>query len=306
MSMLAILVMAFSILGFTALASVLKLGLAGPLNSGPHGFSEILYAFSSATGNNGSAFAGLTANTVFYNTTLGFAMLIGRFLFIVPMMAVAGSLAAKKIVPAFGRHLSHPWRIVCRAFDRRHPDRGRADFLPGAVAWPHRRTSGDAGRHFLLRNQDDQTSARLSKHGFGHPVPAIGGAFKKLDPRAMAQQSGDVRGGSDRHPDHLPVPARLLHGGRIWVLPSRSISGCGSPSCSPISRKRWRRGAARPRPKPCAAPAPTPSPRCWRIRPPKSIPRSRPSFGARRFGVGGAGRHYPLRRRSGGRGGQRG
>ncbi|HWY63932.1 MAG TPA: potassium-transporting ATPase subunit KdpA, partial [Rhizomicrobium sp.] len=99
MSMLAILILAFSILGFTALASVLKLGLAGPLNSGPHGFSEILYAFSSATGNNGSAFAGLTANTVFYNTTLGFAMLIGRFLFIVPMMAVAGSLAAKKIVP---------------------------------------------------------------------------------------------------------------------------------------------------------------------------------------------------------------
>jgi K+-transporting ATPase ATPase A chain len=100
MSMLAILVLAFSVLGFTALASVLKAGLAGPLNSGPHGFSEILYAFSSATGNNGSAFAGLTANTVFYNTTLGFAMLIGRFLFIVPMMAVAGSLAAKKIVPA--------------------------------------------------------------------------------------------------------------------------------------------------------------------------------------------------------------
>jgi K+-transporting ATPase ATPase A chain len=100
MSMLAILVLAFSILGFTALASVVKAGLAGPLNSGPHGFSEILYAFSSATGNNGSAFAGLSANTVFYNTTLGFAMLMGRFLFIVPMMAVAGSLAAKKIVPA--------------------------------------------------------------------------------------------------------------------------------------------------------------------------------------------------------------
>jgi K+-transporting ATPase ATPase A chain len=100
MAMLAILIMAFSILGFTALASVLKVGLAGPLNSGPHGFSEILYAFTSATANNGSAFAGLSANTVFYNTTLGFAMLIGRFLFIVPMMAVAGSLAAKKIVPA--------------------------------------------------------------------------------------------------------------------------------------------------------------------------------------------------------------
>ena len=99
MAMLAILCLPLSILGFTALASVTKLGLAGPLNTGPHGFSEILYAFTSATGNNGSAFAGLTANTVFYNTCLGLAMLIGRFAFIVPMMAVAGSLAAKKIVP---------------------------------------------------------------------------------------------------------------------------------------------------------------------------------------------------------------
>jgi K+-transporting ATPase ATPase A chain len=99
MAMLAILILPFSILGFTALATVLPVGLAGPLNSGPHGFSEILYAYSSGTGNNGSAFAGLSANTPFYNTTIGFAMLIGRWLMIVPMMAVAGSLAAKKIVP---------------------------------------------------------------------------------------------------------------------------------------------------------------------------------------------------------------
>ena len=100
MSMLAILILALDILGFTALAAVTKAGLAGPLNTGPHGFSEILYAFTSTTGNNGSAFAGLTANTVFYNTTLAFSMLIGRFLFIIPMMAVAGSLVTKKIVPA--------------------------------------------------------------------------------------------------------------------------------------------------------------------------------------------------------------
>ena len=78
----------------------LPAGLAGPANSGPHGFSEILYAFTSATGNNGSAFAGISANTTFYNTTLGLAMFIGRFLMIVPMLAIAGSLASKKIVPA--------------------------------------------------------------------------------------------------------------------------------------------------------------------------------------------------------------
>ncbi len=100
MAMLAILILPLSILGFTALAVVVTPGLAGMANSGPHGFSEALYAYASATGNNGSAFAGLSANTPFYNTTLGLAMWIGRFLFIVPMLAVAGSLAGKKIVPA--------------------------------------------------------------------------------------------------------------------------------------------------------------------------------------------------------------
>jgi K+-transporting ATPase ATPase A chain len=100
MAMLAILVLPLSILGFTALATVLDAGLAGPANQGPHGFSEILYAYTSGTANNGSAFAGISANTMFYNTTVGLAMFIGRFLMIVPMMAIAGSLAAKKIVPA--------------------------------------------------------------------------------------------------------------------------------------------------------------------------------------------------------------
>jgi K+-transporting ATPase ATPase A chain len=99
MAMLAILVLPLSMLGFTAIATVVPAGLAGPLNSGPHGFSEILYAFVSTTANNGSAFAGLTANTMFYNSTLGLAMFMGRFLMIVPMLAIAGSLAAKKIVP---------------------------------------------------------------------------------------------------------------------------------------------------------------------------------------------------------------
>lgn len=100
MSILAVLILPASILGFTALAGVHPEGLKGPLNAGPHGFNEILYAFTSGTGNNGSAFAGLSANTVFYNLTIGLAMLIGRFLFIVPMMAVAGSLAGKRLVPA--------------------------------------------------------------------------------------------------------------------------------------------------------------------------------------------------------------
>jgi K+-transporting ATPase ATPase A chain len=99
MAMLSLLVLAISILGFTARAAVSDWGLAGLNNAGAHGLSEIFYAYSSATGNNGSAFAGLTANTAWYNTTLALAMLIGRFLMIIPIMGMAGSLALKKISP---------------------------------------------------------------------------------------------------------------------------------------------------------------------------------------------------------------
>jgi potassium-transporting ATPase potassium-binding subunit len=106
MAALAILILPLSILGFTALAMALKPGLAGIFNPGPHGLSEVLYAFSSMTGNNGSAFAGLGSTTVgtapfaYYNWTGVFAMLIGRFAFLIPVMALAGSLVKKKMVPA--------------------------------------------------------------------------------------------------------------------------------------------------------------------------------------------------------------
>ena len=93
---------AFSILGFTAWATVSAWGQAGLNNAGPHGLSEMLYAFSSGTGNNGSAFAGLTANTYWYNTTIGLAMLIGRFIMIIPALALAGNLARKKRAAATG------------------------------------------------------------------------------------------------------------------------------------------------------------------------------------------------------------
>jgi potassium-transporting ATPase potassium-binding subunit len=100
MAMLALLILAISILGFAAWAIVSKWGLAGLNNNGPHGLTEILYAFSSGAGNNGSAFAGLSGNTPWYNTTLGLDMLFGRFLMIVPIMALAGSLVQKKVAPA--------------------------------------------------------------------------------------------------------------------------------------------------------------------------------------------------------------
>ena len=99
MAMLYVLVFGFSILGFSAWSSVVPYGASKVNNAGPHGLSEIVYAFVSSAGNNGSAFAGLNANTLWYNTMTGLTMLIGRFLMIIPMMAIAGNLATKKIVP---------------------------------------------------------------------------------------------------------------------------------------------------------------------------------------------------------------
>jgi K+-transporting ATPase ATPase A chain len=99
MAVLAVLVLVFTILGFSAWASASRWGLAGPNDAGPHGLTEILYAYSSGAGNNGSAFAGLNGNTPAYNVTLALAMLFGRFVMLAPVLALAGSLARKKLVP---------------------------------------------------------------------------------------------------------------------------------------------------------------------------------------------------------------
>jgi K+-transporting ATPase ATPase A chain len=99
MAMLYVLIFPLVILTLTAFSVLYPMGLAGITNPGPHGLSQILYAFSSAAGNNGSAFAGLNANTRWYNTALGFTMLSGRFLMMIPMVALAGNLARKKSIP---------------------------------------------------------------------------------------------------------------------------------------------------------------------------------------------------------------
>jgi K+-transporting ATPase ATPase A chain len=96
LAMLAVLILPLAILGFSAIAAVLPAALSSLANSGPHGLSEILYAYTSATGNNGSAFAGLSANTPWWNYTTGIAMALGRFAYVVPVMAMAGAIAAKK------------------------------------------------------------------------------------------------------------------------------------------------------------------------------------------------------------------
>jgi K+-transporting ATPase ATPase A chain len=100
MAMLVTLIFPLVILGFAGIAVLKDYGLAGISNPGPHGFSEILYAYTEGAGNNGSAFGGLSANTLWYNTTIGLTTLIGRFLMIIPMLAIAGSLARRKYVPA--------------------------------------------------------------------------------------------------------------------------------------------------------------------------------------------------------------
>jgi len=113
MAIIAILAPSFVILLFTAWASVSSAGLSSLNNSGAHGFSEILYAYSSAAGNNGSAFAGLNANTVFYNITLGIGMLIGRFGVIIPVLAIAGNMAKKKITPpSAGTFRTDNWLFI--------------------------------------------------------------------------------------------------------------------------------------------------------------------------------------------------
>jgi K+-transporting ATPase ATPase A chain len=113
MAIIAILAPGFVILLFTALASVTSAGLSSLNNSGAHGFSEILYAYSSAAGNNGSAFAGLNANTLFYNITLGIGMLIGRFGVILPVLAIAGNMAKKKITPpSAGTFRTDNWLFI--------------------------------------------------------------------------------------------------------------------------------------------------------------------------------------------------
>jgi K+-transporting ATPase ATPase A chain len=113
MAIIANLSTSFAILVFTAWASVSSYGLSGLNNDGPHGFSEILYAYTSAAGNNGSAFAGLNTNTIFYNLTLGLVILIGRFGVIIPVLAIAGSMAGKNITPvSSGTFRTDNWLFI--------------------------------------------------------------------------------------------------------------------------------------------------------------------------------------------------
>ena len=132
MAMLVTLVFPFVILVLTGISSVKGFGTSSISNPGPHGLTQILYAFTSMAGNNGSAFGGLNGNTPWYNIAGAATMLIGRFFMILPMLAIAGNLAKKKICSAVAGHVSGDHAAVQRAAGGRDCDRGCVDVLPGA------------------------------------------------------------------------------------------------------------------------------------------------------------------------------
>jgi len=145
MAIIANLATSFAILVFAAWASVSSYGLSSLNNAGPHGFSEILYAYSSAAGNNGSAFAGLNANTLFYNLTLGVGMLIGRFGVIIPILAIAGSLAGKKITPpSAGTFRTDNWLFIGLLIS--------VILIVGGLTYFPALSLGPVVEHFLMNN----------------------------------------------------------------------------------------------------------------------------------------------------------
>ena len=174
LAILALLILPLVILGFSAISAMIPVGLSSLANAGPHGLSEILYAYSSAAGNNGSAFAGLNANTPWYNTTLGIAMFLGRFAYIVPMMAIAGSLAAKTRSPGSAREASRPMgRCSSALLVRRDPHPWRAAILPGPRPRSHRRALPDARRQDLLIG-DCKMSQECAKPGICFDAAILG------------------------------------------------------------------------------------------------------------------------------------
>ena len=143
MASLILLIPVFTALVGTAIGVMTAAGQAGVSNPGPHGFSEILYAFSSATGNNGSAFAGLNVNTPFYNTALGIIMFFARYWLAIPALAIGGSLALKKKVPAGAGTLAHAHAALYRLADRRRHHRRGAGLPARPGLGTDRRTFDD-------------------------------------------------------------------------------------------------------------------------------------------------------------------
>ena len=223
MAMITALVLGASILGFTALASVLPEGTAGPLNGGPHGFSEILYAYSSQTGNNGSAFAGLSGNTPFYNITGAIAMLIGRYGMIIPILGLAGAMAAKRrVAPSLGTFPTTGVLWQAHAFleaPRRHvgDETGMrvAQHFGGLGILGH---FNDAARDGLLLSALQGEEQAALDAGLRHC-----GAFDNLDPRGPFHRAEILGGRLDLVVGHVLGELRHQVGVGLAIIRALAI-----------------------------------------------------------------------------------
>ena len=258
MTMLAILCLPLMILGLTALAVVVPTGTASIQDAGPHGFSEVLYAYTSAAANNGSAFAGLSGNTPFYNLTLALAMFVGRFFVILPMLAIAGSLAAKKTLPPSAGALPTHGPLFVGLLVAVVLIVGGLTYFPALALGAGGRAPGDAGGQPLLRSDVDEPGKEKPAALLDPAilVPALGDAVRKLDPRVLVRNPVMFVVEVVTILTTAAVPPRLSRAEKESAFPCRSSSGCGSHCCSPTSPKPSPRDGARRRRRRCARPAP--------------------------------------------------
>ncbi len=194
-AMLAVLILPLAILGFTAVSAMLPFAVKSVGTGGPHGLSEILYAYTSAAGNNGSAFGGLSANTPWYNTTLGIAMLLGRFAYAVPVLAIAGSLVGKTRVPASAGTFPTHTPLFVGLLIGIILILGGLQFFPALALGPDRRALRDAGRPNASK---DQSHVQTSRNGAQPVRPGHSGAgdppgLPETRPAPADAQSGDLR-----------------------------------------------------------------------------------------------------------------
>ena len=189
LAMLAVLIYPLVVLGFSGASVLLQTALDSLGNSGPHGLSEIIYAYASTNANNGSAFAGLNGNTLWFNTTLGLAMLLGRFAYVVPVLALAGAPGGEEEDPDLGGHVPDRWPAVRRALGRRHRHPLLAAIFPGALARAGRRALRDAQRQDVLIGGRPMSSKEKPQGLFDSTILAAAAidAVRKLDPRALAK-----------------------------------------------------------------------------------------------------------------------
>src|SRR5262249_3485582 len=236
MAMLAVIATAFSILVFSGISSVINFpvkgywnpqgpAIANMSNSGPHGLSEILYAYVSGTGNNGSAFGGLTPNTPWYDLTIGLAMWIGRFLFLIPLLAAAGSLAAKKKIPATsGTFPTHGPLFVGLLTG--------TVLIVGALTFFPALSLGPVVEHFLMQTGKLFQSRKEKSHGYHNDASQNSTARAAGRYVASAEKAGPcaafVRSGNRKARHHRVV--REAQSGHAGEEPSDVCCGSGRGS----------------------------------------------------------------------------